>query len=344
MTSVWPFSIGFLLPPVILWAAGLGGWWNWLPVLVIYAGLPVADALARLNPVHHTPTETAELSARLSFRLVTWLWVPTQTALVIWALQRFTSASMTRVEELGLIMSIGTIAGGIGITYAHELIHRPGRGELLLGDVLLALVTYPHFAIEHVYGHHRHVATPADPVTARKGESFYRFLPRAIVGSLAHAWHIEAVRADRNRRSRWSLGNRMVRYVLTTAFIYALVLNIWGVRGLAFFAAQSLVGIVMLEAINYVEHYGLLRREIHPGEYERVSARHSWDSNHRVSNWLLINLARHSDHHLVASKRYQTLDSVDASPQLPWGYGTMLLIALVPPVWRRVMDERCPAM
>lgn len=342
MTRVWPFSIGFLLPPVVFWATRLGGWWTWVPVLVIYAGLPLADALTRLNPVRHAPEETAALSDRLAFRLVTWLWVPTQAALLIWAVQRFVTSPMTRVEELGLIMSIGTIAGGIGITYAHELIHRPGRFELALGDVLLGLVTYPHFAVEHVYGHHRHVATPADPVTARRGESFYRFLPRAVLGSLAHAWHIEAVRSDRARRSRWSLANRMVRYVATTALIYAVVLNLWGPRGVLVFLAQSLVGIVMLEAINYVEHYGLVRQELRPGEYERVSAKHSWDSNHRVSNWLLINLARHSDHHLVASKRYQTLNSIDASPQLPWGYGTMLLIALVPPAWRAVMDPRLP--
>lgn len=340
MTRVWPFSIGFLLPPVIFLATGRGGWWTWVPVLLVYAGLPLADALSSLNPVHQTAEETSTLSDRLGFRLVTWLWVPVEAAVIVWALNRVATHTLSTVELTGLIFSVGTMAGGIGITYAHELVHRPGRFELALGDVLLALVTYPHFAIEHVYGHHKHVATPVDPVTARKGEGFYAFLPRAVVGSLAHAWHIEAVRSDRARRSRWSLENRMVRYGLTTALVYALILNVFGLQATLFFAAQSVVGIVMLEAINYVEHYGLVRAEVRPGEYERVSAKHSWDSNHRVSNWLLINLARHSDHHLLASKRYQTLESIDASPQLPWGYGTMLLVALVPPAWRRVMDHR----
>lgn len=342
MTSVWPFSIGFLLPPIVFFAARQGGWWTWAPVLAVYAGLPLADALSALNPVHHSAGDTAALSGRIGFRLVTWLWVPVEFALVVWTLTRVSTQPLTGVELTGLIFSIGTVTGGIGITYAHELVHRPGRFELALGDILLALVTYPHFAIEHVYGHHKHVATPADPVSARRGEGFWAFLPRAVFGGIRHAWHIEAVRADRDRRSRWSLENRMVRYALTSALLYAMILNVFGPTATLLFAAQGVVGVVMLEAINYVEHYGLVRLERRPGEYERVSAKHSWDSNHRVSNWLLINLARHSDHHLLASKRYQALESVEASPQLPWGYGTMLLVAMVPPLWRRVMDPRLP--
>lgn len=293
-----------------------------------------------LHAARHTPEETARLSNRLSFRLVTWLWVPLQAALVWWAVDRFATTPLTAVERIGLIASVGTVTGGIGLTYAHELIHRPGRFELGLGDVLLALVTYPHFAIEHVYGHHRHVATPADPVTAREGEGLYPFWARAVPASVVSAWRIERHRARRFGRSPWTLGNRMVRYGLTMALIYLWVAAVWGALGVIAFAGQSVIAFLLLETINYIEHYGLRRAEIAPGQFEPVMARHSWDSNHRFSNWLLINLARHADHHLLASKRYQALDPTEAAPQLPAGYGTMILLALVPPLWRRIMDPR----
>lgn len=319
-----------------------GGWWAWLPVALMYVALPLADHLTPLNPTAHSPEETTLLTGTLAFRRLTWCWVPVQLATLVWALWVFTSAPLSRIEAIGLVMSVGTIAGGIGITYAHELIHRSDRFELAMGDVLLAMVTYPHFAIEHVYGHHRHVATPLDPVSARRGEGIYAFLVRSITGSLRHAWQLEVARVHKLNVSRWSFENRILVYARNLALVYLTVALGFGLRGVLFFAAQSAVAIVMLEAINYVEHYGLVRRQISPGQYERVSPRHSWDSNHRVSNWLLINLARHSDHHLLASKRYQALNSIEASPQLPAGYGTMLLLALVPPLWRHVMDPRIP--
>ena len=340
MTRVWPFSIGFLAPPLVFLAVGRGGWWSLLPVLVLYAGLPLGDALLGLSGHAHSDEETARLSENRAFRLITWLWVPVQVALVVWTVGRFANLPLTPLERFGLIASVGTVTGGIGITYAHELVHRPGRFELALGDVLLAFVTYPHFAIEHVYGHHRHVATPIDPVTARRGEGLYRFMLRAIPGSVAHAWAIEVERADRNEKPVFNARNRMVRYAVTLLLLYAAVAWIWGVLGVVALAGQSIVAVSLLETINYIEHYGLVRAEIEPGRYERVSARHSWDSNRRFSNWLLINLARHADHHLLASKRYQLLDPTDAAPQLPAGYGTMLLVAMVPPLWRRVMDPR----
>lgn len=343
MTRVWPFSIGFLLPPVIFVSLGLGGWWVWLPVALMYVGLPIADRLTPLNPTAHSAEDTRRLISTMAFRRLTWCWVPVHVVTLMWALWTFTSQPLSYVEAVGLIMSVGTIAGGIGITYAHELIHRTDRFELMLGDVLLALVTYPHFAIEHVYGHHRHVATPLDPASARQGEGIYAFLLRAITGGLAHAWHIEVTRVHKLNVRSWSFENRMITYVRTVTLVYLFVGVVFGLRGMLFFAAQSFVAVVMLEAINYVEHYGLTRRELSPGQFERVSPRHSWDSNHRVSNWLLINLARHSDHHLLASKRYQALNSIEASPQLPAGYGTMLLVALVPPLWRHLMDRRIPS-
>ena len=335
------YALGYLLPPLVWWSARAGGGWQWLPVAAVYVGVPIVDALARQNPLHPTAAEVIDLEHRLGFRLITWLWVPLHLALVVWAVGVAVALPIGNAWA-GLVVSVGTMGGAIGITYAHELVHRSSRFERALGDVLLALVSYPHFATEHVHGHHRHVATPQDPATARLGESFFHFLPRTVFGSLTHAWTIACEQQSRRGRGAWHPANVMFRYVATMAVIYAGVGWYWGPRGLLFFILQGIVAFVLLEGINYVEHYGLMRAEESPGRFVRVSARHSWDSSHRVSNWLLINLARHADHHLSASRRYPALASRDLAPQLPAGYATMLLLALVPPLWRRVMDHRVP--
>lgn len=338
MTAL-PYALGFLLPLLILGTAGLGGAWMWIPVLVLYGGVPVIDALVSQNPLHPSPEDVINLEQNRWFRAVTWLWVPTHVALVVWA-ANLASTMPVGWEWAGLLVSVGSTGGAIGITFAHELVHRSGRAERAMGDVLLALVSYPHFAIEHVHGHHRHVATPADPATARLGEGFYRFLPRTTFGGITHAWAIERERLSRKGRRVWHPSNTMFRYALTMAALYTMAWWLWGGPGLGFFILQGVVAFVLLEGINYVEHYGLVRREESPGRYERVAPRHSWDSSHRISNWLLINLARHSDHHMIASRRYPALSTRDQAPQLPAGYGTMLLLALVPPLWRKLMDPK----
>ncbi len=338
-----PYTLGFVLPPLVVWCATMGGAWTWLPVVLMLAGVPVVDALVSQHVLHPSPEDIIDLEQRLAFRAVTWLWVPVHAALVVWTLHTATTWPLGWPLG-GLVLSVAVTGGAIGITFAHELVHRSSRGERVLGDIVLALVSYPHFAIEHVHGHHRHVATPLDPATARLGESFYHFLPRTLWGSVRHAWVIERDRLGRRGRGVWIAGNTMLRYAATMAMVYGAVCWIWGVRGLAVFMLQGVGAFLLLEAINYVEHYGLVRREESPGKYERVSVRHSWDSSHRLSNWLLINLARHSDHHLLASRRYPALATRELAPQLPAGYGTMLLLALVPPLWRRVMDPRVAAL
>jgi alkane 1-monooxygenase len=222
-------------------------------------------------------------------------------------------------------------------------VHRRHRFERALGEILLASVSYTHFAIEHVHGHHRHVGTPHDPATARLGESFYRFLPRTVLGGVASAWRLEAERLARRGRGVLSPSNRMLRYGLTQVLLYPLVWAAAGGTGVAVFAGQAFVAVSLLEVINYIEHYGLMRKEIAPGEYERIAPQHSWDSAYRLTNWMLINLARHADHHCLASKRYQSLELPSQAPQLPAGYGAMLLLALTPPLWFRVMNPRALA-
>jgi alkane 1-monooxygenase len=338
MLQAVPHAIGFVLPPIIVWSASLGGAWTFLPVALLYVALPALDALWGLNPTN-AGADAPALGANPWFRSVTWLWVPVQLALIAWVLAHVAGPAAA-IERVGLVVSLGLTGGAVGITFAHELVHRPGAFERGLGEILLASVSYPHFAIEHVYGHHRYVATPRDPATARLGEGLYRFLPRTVGGSLLSAWQLERARLAKRAGSMRSASNRFVRYAATQAAIYSGVWLAWGPVAAVSFAAQAFIAISLLETVNYIEHYGLVRRQIAPGRFEPVAAAHSWNSCHRLSNWVLINLARHSDHHLVAAKRYQVLDHLDRAPQLPAGYGAMLLLAMVPPLWRRVMDAR----
>jgi alkane 1-monooxygenase len=332
-----PFLLSFLLPPLVMVSVTERGAWTYLPLGVMFVGVPIVD---RLTGVADAARQSPDLDRNIYFKFVTWAWVPVQIGLLLWVLVMTTRGGLAPAEIVGATLSMGATAGAIGITFAHELVHRSHAYERALGEIVLASVSYAHFAIEHVHGHHRHVGTPRDPATARYGESFYRFLPRTLRGSLTSAWEIEVERLQRRGHSAWSAANRMLRYAAEQVVIYAAIAWAFGPVGVVVFAGQAVIAFSLLEVINYVEHYGLMRRETAPGEYERVAPQHSWDSSYRVSNWMLINLARHSDHHCVAAKRYQSLELQPLAPQLPAGYGAMFLLALVPPLWFRVMNPR----
>lgn len=338
-----PFLFGFTLVPVVVWSAHRGGAWSFLPLLTLYGLLPIADALAGKDDRNASDGELSALERTLAFRLVTWAWVPVHAGLLLWALGLYASRAWTPAELTGFLLSLSSILGAVGITFAHELVHRASRFERALGDAVLAMVTYPHWAVEHVLGHHRRVATPEDPASARLGEGYWAFASRALWTGLTSAWRLERERLSRRGLPARHVSNRFWRYAATTAVLYAFVALRWGAPGAAFFFAQGFIAVLLLEAANYVEHYGLARRIQSPGRYEPVLPCHSWDSKLRISNWMLINLARHADHHCAGSKRYQTLDARAGAPELPAGYGTMVVVALVPPLWRAVMDPRVRA-
>jgi alkane 1-monooxygenase len=204
-----------------------------------------------------------------------------------------------------------------------------------------------HFYIEHNRGHHVNVATPEDPATARKNEGFYSFWIRSVCMGYSHAWKLEAGRLKRKGTSWFSLKNEMLWYILLPIIFCSLItLTFSLVKGKfsweipAFFFAQSVVAFTLLELVNYVEHYGIVRKQIAPGTYERVNPLHSWNASHLISNFFLFQLQRHSDHHANAIKRYQVLNHYDESPQLPFGYPTMILAALLPPLWFATMNPR----
>jgi alkane 1-monooxygenase len=339
---LWPLSAGMpWLVAANLWqfARGGGEAWLWLLPLWMHLVIPALDAALGEDRRNPPDSALAELEAHRGYRLLVAAYVPGQwltTGLGAWIAAQ---GGLTGSAWAALLLSVGGV-NGLGINAAHELGHKPTRWERWLARLALAPVAYGHFLVEHNRGHHARVATPDDPASARLGESFWAFLPRTVLGGVRSAWRLERVRLARQGRSTWSLRNRNVQAWASTLFVFAAAAIAFGPHALPFLIAQALYGISLLEVVNYIEHYGLLRATSPDGRPERCSPRHSWNSSHRVSNLFLFHLQRHSDHHAHPTRRYQALRHVPEAPQLPSGYASMLLLAYLPPLWRRVMDPR----
>jgi alkane 1-monooxygenase len=338
--------LGFLfplaLPLLVLAGYRLGGAWNFLTLGWAFVAMPALDVALGPDTAPVLPRDGREAGWARFFDAILYLWVPIQLAMIVWAAAAFV-ALPDAVSRVGLAYSVGTITGGVGIVVAHELGHRLRPFERALGCILLASVGYAHFYIEHNKGHHSRVATPEDPATARAGESFWHFLPRTVVGQFASAWHIECARLAALGQGAASPANRMLWVIAAQLATAAALGLVFGAAAVAFFVVQAAVAVTLLEQVNYLEHYGLVRRRRPDGRYETVTPRHSWNSSQRLSNWFLFNLQRHSHHHAQVTRHYQELLHFADAPQLPTGYGSMVLLALVPPLWRRVMDPRLEA-
>lgn len=339
----WPVAAVLATPLMPLLGALLGDVYTYLTPLYMFVVIPLLDMASgtfRLNPL---PDRAAALERDRRWTHYLYIGVAINAAVFLVGAAYVSFGAPSLLEAIGMIVSVGIITGGLGITIAHELFHRPQPLAKFLGHLNLVLVGYAHYAIEHISGHHVYVATPRDPVTGRRGESLYAFLARVVVDEARSAWRIEGERLRRRKRPVLSLSNRILRLVaIEIAFVIALA-GLFGPLGVLFWAAQSLVAICLLETVNYVEHYGLLRREVSPGRYEPVDARHSWDADQRLSNLLLFNLQRHADHHSHPSTPYQALQHLHASPKLPTGYPGMIVVAAIPPLYRRVMHPRLDA-
>jgi alkane 1-monooxygenase len=344
LRNVLPFWMSLIVVPLALIGGTQGGWTVFLLPLFTYALFDILDLVVGLNTDSIDPdTQDQHL---FWYRLITLIWFPIQFVLVfgmIWYVTR--TDHLQAWEVIVLFFGLGVISGGVGIVYAHELMHQKSRVERWLGDLLLAQVLYSHFRSEHLRVHHIHVGTPRDPVTARYNEGFHRFLFRVLRTSPPSAWKAEKSLLARKGLTMTSLQNPFWRYAALQSGMLILATALGGWVGLALFVGQAIVAIWQLELINYIEHYGLTRRHLGEGRYEHVLPRHSWNAAHRMSNWFLINLQRHSDHHYKPDRRFpllQTYPEADA-PQLPHGYPLMGAIAMVPPLWRRVMNPRVRA-
>lgn len=339
-----PFWLSLAVVPLALAGAALGGWAAVLVPLYAWGLFSLLDALTGLQTANADP-DTPEAGLRW-YRALTLIWPPIQFALLfglIWYLPRADHLGLA--EKLALCLGLGVITGTIGIPYAHELMHRAGRADRALADLLLGMVLYGHFRSAHLRVHHPHVGTPRDPVTARYNEGFYRFFPRVLLLGAVTAWQAEAAFQARRGRRAWHWRNPFWRYAGVQAALLGLAVVLGGGLGLALFLGQALVAIWQLELVNYIEHYGLTRRPLGAGRYEPVKPRHSWNATHRATNWLLINLQRHSDHHARPDRAYPLLQDhpADQAPHLPHGYPVMTFAAMLPPLWRRMMNPRVRA-
>jgi alkane 1-monooxygenase len=344
------FLLAYFVPALMPMAAWLGqrsghvdlfAWW---PLFVLFVLLPIADYAIGVGRDNPTPAEAAVLEQSLWFRALTWLCLPVQLLVLGWSLRHFVDTDHGLVGRIGWILSQGVVSGVLAINVAHELIHRDNRFERSLGGLLLSSVGYQGFKIEHVRGHHVHVSTPHDASSARRGQSLWHFLPRALWRNTRNAGRLEAARLQRLGLHWLHWRNELLGWSAIWLGICALALLFGGAMGLAFFVLQGLFAAISLEIINYIEHYGLERRELAPGRYERPHRLHSWNSSYRLSNALLFQLQRHSDHHETPRRRYPALLHHADSPQLPGGYASMFVLALFPPLWFALIDPRIEAL
>jgi alkane 1-monooxygenase len=356
MGLIAPTALFVMLP--VVWMLNQQGWHAaaaapfWIGPILLYVLLPALDL--RFGPDGQNPPD--EVMERLEndryYRYCTYIYLPFQYASVVLGAYLFTASDLSWLgfdgglgwpAKIGLALSVGVL-GGVGINTAHELGHKKDSLERWLSKITLAQTWYGHFYIEHNRGHHVRVATPEDPASARFGETFWEFLPRSVWGSLRSSWELEAKRLERSGRSPWNpktywSNDVLNAWAMSVALWGALVaLFGWGV--LPFMVIQAVFGFALLETVNYLEHYGLLRQTTASGRYERCTPQHSWNSDHIVTNLFLYHLQRHSDHHANPTRRYQTLRSLDGAPNLPSGYATMIALTYFPPLWRKVMDHR----
>lgn len=338
--------IGLVVPSLAFLAIGLGpvtyGITYWIGPLLILVIIPAIDLVAGLDPTNPPDDVIEALENDKYYRWVVISYLPLQYAGFVLAMWTIAHGDLGLVDKIGLAISVGCI-GGIGINTAHELGHKRESVERWLSKIALAQSFYGHFYIEHNRGHHVRVATPEDPASARMGENFYTFWPRTVSGSLKSAWSLEKKRYARRDQGPWHLGNDVLNAWLMSAVLWGGIVAWLGVGMIPFLLIQGVVGFSLLEVINFMEHYGMLRQKVGAGErqrYERVDPSHSWNSNNIATNVLLYHLQRHSDHHANPTRRYQALRDYKESPVLPTGYAGMILLAVVPPLFRRVMDKR----
>jgi alkane 1-monooxygenase len=347
-----PTMLLVILP--IVWAMNQAEWRSasqalfWIGPILLYLVLPALDL--RFGPDGQNPPD--EVMERLDndryYRYCTYLYIPFQYASVILAAYLFTASDLSWLgfhgplswpAKIGLALSVGTLAG-VGINTAHEMGHKKESLERWLSKITLAQSCYGHFYIEHNRGHHVRVATPEDPASSRFGETFWEFLPRSVFGSLRSAWRLEAQRLRRMNKSPWHLSNDVLNAWLMSVVLWGVLIAVFGLALVPLVIIQAVFGFSLLESVNYLEHYGLLRQKTDTGRYERCTPKHSWNSDHLVTNLFLYHLQRHSDHHANPTRRYQTLRSFADAPSLPSGYASMIALTYIPPLWRKVMDHR----
>lgn len=318
------------------------GFWLFFTPIYVFGFIPILELILKEENSNYLENEITSRSINPIFDWLLYLNLPIVYALLSWSFIEVSLYGFETYEFIGLVLSVGIVLGGNGINVAHELGHRQASKVRFIGKALLLPSLYMHFYIEHNFGHHLHAATKEDPATARYKQSVYSFWVTSTFRQYFSAWSIQKQLLKNYKLSFFSLRNDMFWYLIIQSSYLIIVFFIFGKTALLFAVLTAISGFLLLETVNYIEHYGLLRMKKDSGRYERVSEIHSWNSNHVIGRILLYELTRHSDHHLRTSKKYQVLECHDESPQLPYGYPTSMVLALLPPLWFAIMNKRVP--
>ncbi len=311
----------------------------WTGPVLVHGVIPALDRFFGEDASNPPDEAMQELENDRYYKLITQAFIPSQYIMTILGCWLATRDDVPMMDRLGLTISVGAL-NGIAIVTGHELGHKHDRASRISAMLALAPTFYTHFAVEHNFGHHKRVSTPEDPASSRMGESFWKFLPRSVAGGFKSAIEIEKQRLARKGKNFWSIENELLQGWAITAGFVGVTTAICGLRALPFLAAQGAYGASLLEVVNYIEHYGLLRQKDEKGNYERTSPEHSWNSNYTVTNLVLYQLQRHSDHHAYPTRSFQALRHFPKAPQLPGGYASMLLPAYLPSLWFAMMDPK----
>lgn len=309
------------------------------PVLVFFFLVPIFELFLAPDYSNKEGEDRDKAMKDIYYDILLYLMVPLQFGFLFWFLS-IVGDDVSAVTKVGRIIGMGLMCGVIGINVGHELGHRLNKFENLFGDLLMLTSLENHFVPYHNRGHHNNVGTPKDPATARMSEPLYFFWFRSQLGSYFQAWQIEINRMKIMKKGALSLKNKMVQYSLSHLFFLGLIYIQFDWVGLTYFFLAAFIGIILLETVNYIEHYGLIRVKNKKGKYERVRRKHSWNSDHVLGRAILFELSRHSDHHFKADRPYQILESREDSPCMPTGYPGMMIMAFVPPLFFKVMNPR----
>lgn len=322
------------------WSLSTTGFVVWLPVIYAWIIIPLTELIIKPDPGNMDAAEEELAKNDKSYDILLYVIVLLQYAILIKFLYAMSHDQLAWYDIAGRIWVMGLLCGVFGINVGHELGHRSNRSEQTLAKMLLLTSQYMHFIIEHNKGHHKRVATTEDPSSARQGESVYSFYVRSIVFSYFSAWQIASKEVRKKGKPVISLHNEMIQFSLIQAGFMVLIVLGFGWLTTLYYLLAAGIGITLLETVNYIEHYGLQRKSLGDGKYERAMPAHSWNSDHVIGRLMLFELSRHSDHHYLASRKYQVLRHHDDSPQMPTGYPGMMILALVPPLWFRIMNRK----
>jgi len=333
------YFLVYIIPVLVYVSFTSKGILTYLPVLILFGLVPILEFLFKADNTNFDK-ETAKFEKENKlYDIILYGTIPVQVGMLIFFLYVM-QEPLSNVEYVGRISSMGLMCGVFGINLGHELGHRLNKTEQFLGELMLLTSLNTHFLPYHNGGHHFNVATPHDAATARKNEPLYTFWIRSHFSSYIEAWQLENKRMNELDKSSFSLQNKMLKYTIANVILLTAIYYFFGWIALLSFVGAGVTGILLLQTVNYIEHYGLLRNKNEQGRYERVKHTHSWNSDHILGRLMLFNLSRHSDHHYNGSKPYQVLKSLPESPQMPTGYPGMMLLSLAPPIWFKYMNAK----